>query len=76
MSWGGSPSCGFDLVNSDGSEYIPEGKKATKRERLLNWFELFYEEAKLNSKESDMRRPEAKKAYKEIKQLIKKSGKR
>jgi len=24
VSYGGSPSCGFDLINSDGSEYIPE----------------------------------------------------
>jgi hypothetical protein len=74
MSYGGSPSCGFDDIDDYGREYTLE-KKITKEERLLSWFELFYEEAKLNNKEKDMRRPEAKKAYKEIKKLIKNQDK-
>ena len=73
MSWGGSPSCGFDLVNSDGSEHIPEWKKETKKERLLNWLECFYLTARHRNTpdNDDARTSGAKRAYKEIQQLIK-----
>jgi len=39
MSWGGSISCGFDLINSDGSEYIPEYKPKQNRCRACRYFE-------------------------------------
>ena len=72
MSWGGSPSCGFDLVKSDGSEYLPERRKRKKKERLLNWLECFYLTARHRDtpENDDARSSGAVRAYKEIKQLI------
>jgi len=37
MSWGGSPSCGFDLNESSWSF-----KKKTRRKRLLIWFKHYF----------------------------------
>ena len=74
MSYGGSPSCGFDNVNPDGSEAIDDWKqkKITRKQGLLNWLELFYYEAQEN-KGMDIRTSAAKQAYEEIQRVIKKS---